>query len=174
MGGTSFDVALVKDAQPTVTTEGVIGEHRIASPILDIHTVGAGGGSIAWVNSGGLLAVGPKSAGAEPGPACYGRGGSQATVTDAQYLLGYLDPAFFEEGELNFDGDAALRAIDDNVASVLNMDPVTAADGIYQLVNNNMAAALGVVSVQRGYDPREFVLVVAGGAGPDTCCRHCP
>ena len=166
MGGTSFDVALVKDAQPTVTTEGVIGEHRIASPILDIHTVGAGGGSIAWVNSGGLLAVGPKSAGAEPGPACYGRGGSRATVTDAQYLLGYLDPAFFEEGELNFDGDAARRAIDDNVASVLNMDPVTAADGIYQLVNNNMAAALGVVSVQRGYDPREFVLVVAGGAGP--------
>ncbi len=166
MGGTSFDVALVRDANPTVTTEGLIGEHRIASPILDIHTVGAGGGSIAWVNSGGLLAVGPKSAGAEPGPACYGRGGKQATVTDAQYLLGYLDPAFFEEGELDFDGDAAQRAIDTHVASPLNMDSVTAADGIYQLVNNNMAAALGVVSVQRGYDPREFVLVVAGGAGP--------
>jgi N-methylhydantoinase A len=166
MGGTSFDVALVKDANPTVTTEGLIGEHRVASPILDIHTVGAGGGSIAWVNSGGLLAVGPKSAGAEPGPACYGRGGSQPTVTDAQYLLGYLDPDFFEEGELSFDSEASKRAIDEHVADVLNMDSVTAADGIYQLVNNNMAAALGVVSVQRGYDPREFVLVVAGGAGP--------
>jgi N-methylhydantoinase A len=166
MGGTSFDVALVKDAHPTVTTEGLIGEHRIASPILDIHTVGAGGGSIAWVNSGGLLAVGPKSAGAEPGPACYGRGGTQPTVTDAQFLLGYLDPGFFEEGELSFDSEASKRAIDEHVASKLKMDSVSAADGIYQLVNNNMAAALGVVSVQRGYDPREFVLVVAGGAGP--------
>ncbi|MFT5134946.1 MAG: N-methylhydantoinase A, partial [Gammaproteobacteria bacterium] len=166
MGGTSFDVALVKDATPTVTTEGQIGEHRIASPILDIHTVGAGGGSIAWVDGGGLLAVGPKSAGAEPGPACYGRGGTQATVTDAQFVLGYLDPVFFEEGEISFDGEAARKAVSDNVAKVLNMDLVTAADGIYQLVNNSMAAALGVVSVERGYDPREFVLVVAGGAGP--------
>ncbi|NKB36840.1 MAG: hydantoinase/oxoprolinase family protein [Gammaproteobacteria bacterium] len=166
MGGTSFDVALVKDAQPTVTTEGVIDEHRIASPILDIHTVGAGGGSVAWVNSGGLLAVGPKSAGAEPGPACYGRGGTLATVTDAQYLLGYLDPSFFEKGELTFDAEASKRAIEENVASILKMNAVSAADGIYQLVNNNMAAALGVVSVERGYDPREFVLIVAGGAGP--------
>jgi len=166
MGGTSFDVALVKDATPSVTTEGQIGEHRIASPILDIHTVGAGGGSIAWVDGGGLLAVGPKSAGAEPGPACYGRGGTQATVTDAQHILGYLDPAFFEEGEISFDSKAAKKAINENVAEVLGMDLVTAADGIYQLVNNFMAAALGVVSVERGYDPREFVLIVAGGAGP--------
>lgn len=166
MGGTSFDVALVKDATPTVTTEGQIGEHRIASPILDIHTVGAGGGSIAWVDGGGLLAVGPKSAGAEPGPACYGRGGTQATVTDAQHVLGYLDPAFFEKGEISFDSEAARSAINKNVAEVLDMDVVSAADGIYQLVNNSMAAALGVVSVERGYDPREFVLVVAGGAGP--------
>jgi N-methylhydantoinase A len=166
MGGTSFDVALIKDANPTITTEGLIGDHRIASPILDIHTVGAGGGSIAWVNNGGLLAVGPKSAGAEPGPACYGRGGTYPTVTDAQHLLGYLDPVFFEKGEISFDSEASKRAIDEHVAEILEMDSVTAADGIYQLVNNNMAAALGVVSVQRGYDPREFVLVVAGGAGP--------
>ena len=115
MGGTSFDVALVKDAQPSVTTEGVIGEHRIASPILDIHTVGAGGGSIAWINTGGLLAVGPKSAGAEPGPALYGRGGTEPTVTDAQYVLGYLDPAFFETGELNCDPEAARKAIESNM-----------------------------------------------------------
>ena len=166
MGGTSFDVALVKDAEPAVTTEGMIGEHRIASPILDIHTIGAGGGSIAWIDRGGLLAVGPKSAGAAPGPACYGRGGVLPTVTDAQYVLGYLDPAFFEEGELEFDAGAARAAIGEHIAQPLAMDLVAAADGIYQLVNNNMAAALGVVSVERGYDPREFVLVVAGGAGP--------
>ena len=166
MGGTSFDVALVKDAEPAVTTEGMIGEHRIASPILDIHTIGAGGGSIAWIDQGGLLAVGPKSAGAVPGPACYGRGGVLPTVTDAQYVLGYLDPAWFEKGELQFDAGAARTAIDEHIAQPLAMDPVAAADGIYQLVNNNMAAALGVVSVERGYDPREFVLVVAGGAGP--------
>ena len=166
MGGTSFDVALVKDAEPAVTTEGMIGEHRVASPILDIHTIGAGGGSIAWIDQGGLLAVGPKSAGAAPGPACYGRGGSLPTVTDAQYVLGYLDPAWFEKGELEFDAQAARSAIGEHVAGPLSMDLVNAADGIYQLVNNNMAAALGVVSVERGYDPREFVLVVAGGAGP--------
>ena len=166
MGGTSFDVALVKDAQPSVTTEGVIGDHRIASPILDIHTIGAGGGSLAWIDEGGLLAVGPKSAGAEPGPACYGRGGKLPTVTDAQYVLGYLDPAFFEKGEINFDGDAARRALQEHVARPLGLDLVAAADGIYDIVNSNMAAAISVVSVQRGYDPREFVLVVAGGAGP--------
>ncbi len=166
MGGTSFDVALVKNAEPAVTTEGTIGEHRIASPILDIHTIGAGGGSIAWIDSGGLLAVGPKSAGAAPGPACYGRGGVLPTVTDAQYVLGYLDPTYFAAGELQLDAEAARAAIDQHIAQPLSMDLVAAADGIYQLVNNNMAAALGVVSVQRGYDPREFVLVVAGGAGP--------
>ena len=166
MGGTSFDVALIKDAEPSVTTEGSIGEHRIASPILDIHTVGAGGGSIAWINSGGLLAVGPKSAGAKPGPALYGRGGTEPTVTDAQFVLGYLDPQFFEEGELNVDTEAARKAINEKIATPLDLDLVEAADGIYQIVNNAMAAALQVVSVQRGYDPREFVLVVAGGAGP--------
>ncbi|MFM7784455.1 MAG: hydantoinase/oxoprolinase family protein [Gammaproteobacteria bacterium] len=166
MGGTSFDVALVKDAQPTITNEGIIDGHRIASPILDIHTIGAGGGSIAWVDSGGMLAVGPKSAGAEPGPACYGRGGTKPTVTDAQYLLGYLDPSLFEAGEIDFDRDASWRAVKENVADPLKLDMIAAAAGIYDIVNSNMAAALGVVSVQRGYDPREFVLVVAGGAGP--------
>lgn len=166
MGGTSFDTALIKDAQPTVTTEGMINEYRIASPILDIHTIGAGGGSIAWIDSGGLLAVGPKSAGAEPGPVCYGRGGSEPTVTDAQFVLGFLDPTLFEEGELQFDGDASRKAVEEKIAKPLGIETVAAADGIYRLVNNSMAAALEVVSVQRGYDPREFVLVVAGGAGP--------
>jgi len=166
MGGTSFDVALVKDGVPSVTTDGLIGGHRIASPILDIHTIGAGGGSIAWIDSGGLLAVGPKSAGAEPGPAAYGQGGTEPTVTDADLILGYLDPDFFHGGELKLDVEAARGAIEEKVARPLGLDVVEAADGIYKIVNANMAAALGVVSVQRGYDPREFVLVVAGGAGP--------
>ncbi len=166
MGGTSFDVALVKDANPTVTVEGEIGGHRIASPILDIHTIGAGGGSIAGVDSGGLLTVGPRSAGADPGPACYGRRGFEPTVTDADLVLGYLDPDFFHGGELTLDVGAAQRAIDERVARPLGLERVAAAEGIYRMVNANMAAALEVVSVQRGNDPREFVLVVAGGAGP--------
>ncbi len=163
MGGTSFDVALVRNGAPNVSTEGSIGGHRIASPSLDIHTVGSGGGSIAWIDGGGLLNVGPKSAGAVPGPACYGRGGLQPTVTDANYVLGYLD---FAGGELTLDGAAAHAAIEAHVARALGVGVVEAAWGIYQVVNADMAAALSVVSVQRGYDPREFVLVVAGGAGP--------
>jgi N-methylhydantoinase A len=165
MGGTSFDVALIKDGQAAVTQDGMLGEHRIASPILDIHTVGAGGGSIAYVDTGGLLAVGPASAGAQPGPACYGRGGQLPTVTDADVVLGYLDAESFEGGELDVDVAAARTAIQAHVAEPLGLDVLASASGIYDLVNANMAAALSVVSVQRGYDPREFVLVVAGGAG---------
>jgi len=167
MGGTSFDVALVKDGVPTVSTDGSIGGHRIASPILDIHTVGSGGGSIAWIDSGGLLKVGPKSAGAEPGPACYGRGGTAPTVTDAAHVLGYLN---FEGGELTLDSNAAVKSVEDYIAKPLGLSVVEAAKGIYDIVNSDMAAALSVVSVQRGYDPREFVLVVAGGAGPLHAC----
>ena len=166
MGGTSFDIALIKNGTPIVTQDGSIGEHRLASPILDIHTIGAGGGSIASVDAGGLLAVGPASAGAQPGPACYGRGGKLPTVTDADLILGYLDLESFEGGELEVDVAAAQAAIEQHVAKPLKMDLVSAAKGIYDIVNANMAAALGVVSVQRGYDPREFVLIVAGGAGP--------
>jgi N-methylhydantoinase A len=166
MGGTSFDVALVRDGVPSVTTEGIIGNDRIASPILDIHTIGAGGGSIARVATGGLLEVGPASAGAEPGPACYGRGGTKPTVTDADLVLGYIDSGAFHGGKLKLDTDAATRAIEEHVARPASMNVAKAADGIFQVINANMAAALNVVSVQRGYDPREFVLIVAGGAGP--------
>ena len=166
MGGTSFDIALIKNGTPIVTQDGSIGGHRLASPILDIHTIGAGGGSIASVDAGGLLAVGPASAGAQPGPACYGRGGELPTVTDADLVLGYLDVKSFEGGELEVDIAAAQAAIEKYVAKPLKMDLVAAAMGIYDFVNANMAAALSVVSVQRGYDPREFVLIVAGGAGP--------
>jgi len=163
MGGTSFDVALVRNGDPSMTTEATIRGNRVASPCLDIHTVGSGGGSIAWMDAGGLLNVGPKSAGALPGPACYGRGGTLPTVTDANCVLGYLD---FAGAELTFNNDAARQAIEKHVAQPMGIDVVEAAYGIYQVVNADMAAAISVVSVQRGYDPREFVLVVAGGAGP--------
>jgi N-methylhydantoinase A len=165
MGGTSFDASLVADATPTVTSEGEIGGHRIASPVLDIHTIGAGGGSVAWIDSGDLLAVGPKSAGADPGPACYGQGGTEPTVTDADLLLGYLDPEFFHGGELKLDVAAAKAAVS-RLAEQLGIGETEVAAGIFDIVNANMAAALTVVSVQRGHDPREFLLVVAGGAGP--------
>ncbi len=165
MGGTSFDASLVADGTPTVTSEGEIGGHRIASPVLDIHTIGAGGGSVAWIDSGGLLAVGPKSAGADPGPACYGQGGTEPTVTDADLLLGYLDPEFFHGGELKLDVAAAKAAVG-RLSEPLGIGETEVAAGIFDIVNANMAAALTVVSVQRGHDPREFLLVVAGGAGP--------
>ena len=166
MGGTSFDACLIHDRQPVTTTEGEIGGHRLALPVLDIHTVGAGGGSIAWIDAGGILQVGPKSAGAEPGPVCYGRGGVEPTVTDANLVLGYLSSDGLLGGELPLDYDGAQRAVTHKIAEPLGLPPVEAAEGIYRIVNANMAAALQGVSVERGYDPREFALVVAGGAGP--------
>jgi N-methylhydantoinase A len=166
MGGTSFDVALVAGGTPVVTTEAEVAGYRVSLPSLDIHTVGAGGGSIAWVDAGGILRVGPDSAGADPGPACYGRGGTRPTVTDADVLLGYLDPTYFSGGEIALDLDAARRAVEEHVAQPLGLDWVHAADGIFRVVNATMAAAVNEVSVGRGYDPREFALVVAGGAGP--------
>lgn len=166
LGGTSFDVSLVRNGNPVVTTESSVGGYRVAVPMLDIHTVGAGGGSIAWVDDGGILRVGPQSAGADPGPACYGKGGENPTTTDADLILGYLDPDYFHGGQLTLDVEAAHRAIKTKVADPLGIDVVAAADGIYRITNAHMAAAIGVVSVQRGLDPREFALVVAGGAGP--------
>jgi N-methylhydantoinase A len=134
--------------------------------MLDIHTVGAGGGSIAYVTEGGLLRVGPFSAGADPGPACYGRGGENATVTDADLLLGYLDPGTFLAGRMALDADAARAAVAATVAEPLGLDVLEAAAGIYDVVNVNMAAGIREVTVNRGWDPRDFPLVVAGGAGP--------
>ncbi len=166
MGGTSFDVCPIHDGRPATTTEGSIGGHRIALPILDIHTIGAGGGSITWIDAGGMLRVGPQSAGARPGPVCYGRGGTEPTVTDADLVLGYLDPNGLLGGEVPLDAAAAKRAIVRRIAEPLALTALEAAEGIYRLVNANMAAALRVASVERGHDPREFALVVAGGAGP--------
>jgi N-methylhydantoinase A len=166
MGGTSFDAALVKDGVPLVMTDGVVDRWRIALPMIDIHTIGAGGGSIARVDEGGLLQVGPQSAGAKPGPACYGRGGVLPTTTDADLLLGYLDPASFLRGEMTLDRDAAARAVDEHVARPLGVSLEQAAAGIYDVVNVTMATGVREVSVRRGLDPRDFPLVVAGGAGP--------
>ncbi len=166
LGGTSFDVSLVRNSTPVVTTESEVGGYHVAVPMLDIHTVGAGGGSIARVDAGGILRVGPHSAGADPGPACYGNGGDQPTTTDADLLLGYLDPDYFHGGRIKLDTEAAHRVVKERVADPLGLDVTAAADAIYRLANAHQAAAIGVVSVRRGLDPREFALVVAGGAGP--------
>jgi N-methylhydantoinase A len=164
MGGTSFDTALVKDGQPLVMTDGLVNRWRLALPAIDIHTIGAGGGSLAYVDEGGLLHVGPESAGAAPGPACYGRGGTEPTVTDADLLLGYLGEGSFRA--LQLDRASAEEAMSERVARVLGLPVEDAAAGVYDLVNVAMAAGVREVSVRRGLDPRDFPLVVAGGAGP--------
>lgn len=166
MGGTSFEAALAKDGAPLVMTDGTIDRWRLALPMIDIHTIGAGGGSIARVDEGGLLRVGPESAGARPGPACYGLGGELATVTDADLVLGYIDSDSFLGGRVQLDSDAAARAIKHHVADALDLEVPVAASGIFNVVNVNMAAGVREVTVRRGLDARDFPLVVAGGAGP--------
>lgn len=166
MGGTSTDVALCQNGQPTIGRETTIGHFRIKVPSVNVHTVGAGGGSIAHVPElTKALRVGPQSAGAEPGPAAYGKGGEAPTVTDANVVLGHLPPSLLG-GEMTLDVEAARRAVE-TVASAMGLDSVEqAAEGILAIVNENMAGALRLVSVQRGHDPRDFALVAYGGAGP--------
>ncbi len=166
MGGTSFDAALVKDGAPLVMTDAVVDRWRLALPTVDIHTIGAGGGSIARVDDGGLLRVGPQSAGASPGPACYGRGGVEPTVTDADLVLGFIHETTFLGGEMRLDRAAAEQAIESRLAGPLGIGVVEAAAGVYDVVNVAMATGVREVSVRRGLDPRDFPLVVAGGAGP--------
>jgi N-methylhydantoinase A/oxoprolinase/acetone carboxylase beta subunit len=165
MGGTSNDVAVVQGGEPRIVTEGRIGPYPVRTPMVDVNTIGAGGGSIAWLDGAGGLRVGPVSAGAEPGPACYGRGGDQATVTDASLVLGYLNPAGFAAGQLPLDTKAAERAIG-AVAARLGLDVVATAAGIHRVVNARMADQIRLVTIKRGDDPRQFALVVLGGAGP--------
>ncbi|MFQ5828850.1 MAG: hydantoinase/oxoprolinase family protein [Candidatus Methylomirabilia bacterium] len=166
MGGTSTDISLVYRGAPRMTTEGGIGGYPVRLPVLDVHTIGAGGGSVAWLDSGGGLQVGPRSAGADPGPVAYGRGGAEPTVTDANLVLGRLNPDRFLGGEMRLDRDAALAAIRERIAVPLGLDPIVAASGIIRIANANMERALRVSSAERGYDPREFALVAFGGAGP--------
>ena len=170
MGGTSFDAALIKNQTPLVTTEGEINRLKLALPMLNIVTIGAGGGSIGWIDEGGLLRMGPQSAGAKPGPACYDLGGEWPTCTDADLVLGYLDKDYFAGGKLPLNEEKAINAIKTNIADKLGMDVVEAAAGMYHVINVNMAAGVREVSVKRGEDPREFPLVVAGGAGPNHAC----
>ena len=165
MGGTSFDVSFIKGGEVSFTTEGAVGGHAMAFPVLDIRTVGAGGGSIARVDEGGVLQVGPASAGANPGPLCYGRNGQEPTVTDADLVLGYLGADDFLGGKFRLDFGAARRGIEERIAKPLRIDTERAAEGISRLVNSTMADAIRLVSISEGYDPRQCVLVVAGGAG---------
>ena len=170
MGGTSFDAALIKEKTPLVTTEGEIDRLRIALPMLGIVTIGAGGGSIGWVDEGGLLRMGPQSAGSNPGPACYGLGGKLPTCTDADLVLGYLDKDFFAGGKIPLSFGNAEKAIKEKIADPLDLDVEKAAAGMYRVINVNMATGVREVSVKRGHDPREFPLIVAGGAGPVHAC----
>jgi N-methylhydantoinase A len=163
MGGTSTDISLIVDGRPTLASSRRIAGHTIALSSLDIASIGAGGGSIARVDAGGILHVGPESAGAVPGPACYGTGGRAATVTDANLLLGYLDPASFLGRRRRLDLTAAEAAVDE-IATALGVDRVSAAGGIHRVVNTTMAEGVRLVSVRRGVDPRRFTLLAFGGA----------
>jgi N-methylhydantoinase A len=133
--------------------------------MVDIHTIGAGGGSIAWIDEGGALRVGPQSAGAFPGPVCYGRGGTEPTLTDADLVLGYISPDYFLGGRMKLDVEAARRAIEEKIAQPLGIDLIEAASGIFRIANNSMSNAIRHVTVARGRDPRDFALCVFGGAG---------
>lgn len=171
MGGTSYDVTLIKDGNYSMTTEGEIARYRVALPMIDIHTIGAGGGSLAYLDQGNMLKVGPQSAGAIPGPACYGKGGTKPATTDINVVLGYINPDFYLGGEFAIDKQASYNAVKQEIADPLNIDTIKAAYGIYTVVNNNMADATRVVSVEKGHDPRDFSLVAAGGAGALHACK---
>ena len=165
MGGTSYDACLVKDSEPASGTEAWVSRYRVATPMVDIHTIGAGGGSIAWIDDGGALRVGPQSAGAFPGPVCYGRGGTEPTVTDADLVLGYISPDYFLGGKMALDQDAARETIEKTIAGPLGTDVVEAASGIFRIANNSMSNAVRHVTVAQGRDPRDLAMCVFGGAG---------
>ena len=165
MGGTSFDVCMVTDGEPALTKDMRVHDNPIGVAAVDVHSIGAGGGSIAWIDRGGALQVGPMSAGAEPGPACYELGGDQPTVTDANVVLGYINPEFFLGGRRDINPEASARVVEEVVAKPLDLTTERAAAGVFQIVNTNMVDAIRVVSVEKGIDPRGYSLVVGGGAG---------
>lgn len=165
MGGTSFDASLVKDSQCITSSDGEINRYKIALPSLDIATIGAGGGSIGWIDSGGLLQMGPQSAGANPGPICYDRGGVRPTCTDANLILGYLNPDFFAGGRIKLNRDKSRQIIERETAAKLGLSLQETVVGMYRIINSNMAQGVRQVSIEKGYDPREFLIIVAGGAG---------
>lgn len=165
MGGTSFDASLVVNKQCITSTDGEIDRYRIALPTLDIITIGAGGGSIGWIDDGGLLKMGPESAGSLPGPISYDRGGERPACTDADLILGYLDPDFFAGGKYKLNKDKAVEVTGNSLGKALGLNAQQAAAGMYRVINMNMAQGVREVSVERGYDPREFLMICAGGAG---------
>ena len=167
MGGTSFDIAIIDKGKFITKTESLIADHRFSLPVIDVDSIGAGGGSIAWFDATKTLQVGPKSAGADPGPACYGLGGENATVTDADVILGYISPDFFLGGEMKLKKGLAERAVK-QIAAPLGISIVEAAAAIYKISNSVMADAVSHTFTKRGYDPRVFALVAGGAAGP-TC-----
>jgi N-methylhydantoinase A len=165
VGGTSFDVSLIVDGEPLMTSQSTINQYTLLVPTLDIVSIGAGGGSIGWVDLG-RLRVGPQSAGADPGPACYGRGGEEPTVTDANVVLGYIDPDYFLGGKITLDRDLAAKAIREKVAEPLGMTVRDAAAGIVEIANHHMSDLMRKMTIERGHDPRDFVVYAFGGAGP--------
>lgn len=164
MGGTSFDVSLVVNGVPDVSTEATLEGLPMLMSIVNIHTIGAGGGSVAWIEAGGLR-VGPRSAGAQPGPACYGRGGTEPTVTDANFVLGRVDAENFAGGQMRLDREAAVSALE-SVGAKLGFDVIQMAEGICNVANSQMAQAIRTITISRGIEPRDFSLVAFGGAGP--------
>jgi N-methylhydantoinase A len=165
IGGTSADISLVADGKPLISTEGRIDRFPLRVPMVDVNTIGAGGGSVAWIDGGGGFRVGPRSAGAEPGPVAYGRGGTEPTVTDASIVLGYLNPDYFAGGTMRLDVEAATGALE-RFGAGLGLSAVQAAAGVHRVINSKMADEIRLVSLKRGYDPRQFALVLLGGAGP--------
>jgi len=166
IGGTSADIALVSRGKPLIAAEGMLDGYAVRVPMVDVNAIGAGGGSIAWLDGAKSLRVGPASAGSEPGPACYGRGGEQPTVTDASIVLGYVDPDYFAGGSLRLQPELSRRAIEEKIARPLGLSVEQAALGIHRVVNANMAEGVRFLSVKRGIDPRRFSLVPLGGGGP--------
>jgi N-methylhydantoinase A len=174
MGGTTAKASLVRDGEPTLAPGYYVGGyasgHPVMLPMIDVVEVGAGGGSIAWIDDIGALKVGPQSAGADPGPICYRGGGTEPTITDANVVLGRLDPDNFLGGTMKLDADAARRGVIDKIAKPLKLDPIVAAQAIVDIAVNKMSLAVREVSVAKGYDPRDFALVASGGAGPLHVC----
>lgn len=164
MGGTTFDVSCVVKGTVSISSEATIGNEVPGIPRVDIFSIGAGGGSIAWVDSGDMVRVGPQSAGSVPGPACYKKGGTLPTVTDANVILGYLDPHNFNDGRLQLDVNLAQNSIKEHVAAELNLDLYEAAFSIWNTVNANMISAIKDITIWKGIDPREYVMVAGGGA----------
>ena len=166
VGGTSTDVCVIQNSVPSIAREREVAGYAVRFPMIDVHSVGAGGGSIAWIDDGGFLQVGPKSAGADPGPACYDRGGTQPTVTDANVVLGRLNQKALLNGQMPIRAELARAAVEERIAKPLGLSVEDAAEGILTILNETMVRAIRVITVEQGNDPRHFSLLAFGGAGP--------